>query len=252
MLNAVGDEVRDRLDNAMFVHTRALSTSHSSMICSIGRRPFGADLPSTVPPEYAGSMQTFRAARPSVPLGLRGESAAVGDHLALFYDTDEEFAHALGFIETGLRTTDHGIVFGIPSDTEHMLRVLGERGWDVGRLMREGRLSVLRPEDTADATVAAVSRHFDEVLGRGETFIRFLGNAAVGRPGWPAADEFYKLEAAVSAASLELPCVAICMFDLRTQSAQTIVKAAFEGHPMTIHRNCIRENPLYVPRSARL
>ena len=119
-------------------------------------------------------MQTSRAARPSVPLGLRGESVAVGDHLALFYDTDEEFAHALGFIETGLRTTDHGIVFGIPSDTEHMLRVLGERGWDVGRLMREGRLSVLRPE------------------------------------------------------------------------------AAFEGHPMTIHRNCIRENPLYVPRSARL
>jgi hypothetical protein len=197
-------------------------------------------------------MQISGTSRPSVPLGLRGESAAAGDHLALFYDTDEEFAHALGFIETGLRATDHGILFGIHSDTERMLRVLGARGWDVGRLRREGRLSVLQPEATCDATVAAVGRRFDEIVANGASFIRFLGNAAVGCEGWPAEEEFYKLEAAVSAASLQLPCVAICMFDLRTQSAQTILKAAFEGHPMTIHRNCIRENPLYVPRSARL
>jgi hypothetical protein len=196
-------------------------------------------------------MQTLGTDRPSVPLGLRGESAAVGDHLALFYDTDEEFAGAVGFIETGLRATDHNILFGIPSDTDRMLRVLVERQWDVARLMREGRLSVLQPEATCDATVAAVARRFDEILANGATLIRFLGNAAVGREGWPGEEEFYKLEAAVSAASLELPCVAICMFDLRTQSAQTILKAAFEGHPMTIHRNCIRENPLYVPRSAR-
>ena len=224
------------------------------MIRSIGsRRRSGPAFGSpAVPPGYAVHMQISGTSRPSVPLGLRGESVTAGDHLALLYDTDEEFAHALGFIETGLRTTDHGILFGIPSDTERMLRVLGGRGWDVGRLMDEGRLSVLRPEATADATVAAVSRHFDDVLNSGGTFIRFLGNAAVGGPGWPAEDEFYKLEAAVSAGTLELPCVAICMFDLRTQSAQTIVKAAFEGHPMTIHRNCIRENPLYVPRSARL
>jgi hypothetical protein len=197
-------------------------------------------------------MQIPGTSRPSVPLGLRGESAAAGDHLALFYDTDEEFADALGFVETGLRSTDHAILFGIPFDTERMLRVLGARGWDVSRLMREGRLSVLRPEATCDATVTAVARRFDEVLANGASFVRFLGNAAVGCDGWPLEEEFYKLEAAVSAASLELPCVAICMFDLRTQSAQTIVKAALEGHPMTIHRNCIRENPLYVPRSARL
>jgi hypothetical protein len=197
-------------------------------------------------------MDTTRKSRPAVPLGIRDESVVAGDHLALFYDTDEEFTNALGFLETGLKGTDHCIVFGIPSDTERMLRVLSERRWDVERLIRDGRLSVLRPEETCEATVASVSRHFEQVLGNGATFIRFLGNAAVGRKGWPAEEEFYKLEATVSAATLDLPCVAICMFDLRTQSAQTILKAAFEGHPVTIHRNCIRENPLYVPRSARL
>ena len=197
-------------------------------------------------------MPISRKSRPSVPLGIREESVVAGDHLALFYDTEAEFTNALGFIETGLRGTDHCIVFGIPSDTVRMLRVLRERQWEVERLMREGRLSVLRPEATCDATVAAVSRHFERVLATGAPFIRFLGNAAVGREGWPTEEEFYRLEAAVSAATLDLPCIAICMFDLRTQSAQTIMKAAFEGHPVTIHRNCIRENPLYVPRAERL
>jgi hypothetical protein len=195
-------------------------------------------------------MDTSRKSRPPVPLGIQGEIVVAGDHLALFYDTDQEFTNALGFIETGLNGTDHCIVFGIPSDTDRMLRVLAERRWDVERLIGEERLSILRPEATCEGTVASVSRHFEQVLKNGATFIRFLGNAAVGREGWPTEEEFYKLEATVSAATLDLPCVAICMFDLRTQSAQTIMKAAFEGHPVTIHRNCIRENPLYIPRSA--
>ena len=194
-------------------------------------------------------MDTERKRRAHIDLGLYDETVAVGDHLAMFYDTEEEFAKALGFIETGLRGADHCVLFGSPSDTERMLTVLRRKQWDVAREMGTGRLSVLRPEVTCDATVASVSRHFDQVLATGRTMIRFLGNAAVGSEGWPSEEEFYKLEATVSAATLALPCVAICLFDLRTQPARTIMKAAFEGHPVTIHRNCIRENPLYVPRA---
>jgi hypothetical protein len=196
-------------------------------------------------------MDTHRKFRRAISLGIRGESVVEGDHLALFYETDEEFANAVDFIETGLKGSDHGILFGVPSDVDRMLRVLRDRGWNIEGLLREERLSVLRPHPTCEATVAAVSRHFEQLLGQGATFIRFLGNAAVGCEGWPSEEEFYKLEATVSAATLGLPCVAICMFDLRTQSAATILKAAFEGHPVTIHRNCIRENPLYIPRAAR-
>ena len=195
-------------------------------------------------------MDLNRKQRQPVTLGIHNETVATGDHLALFYETDREFAEALGFVETGLSGGDHCILFGIPDDTSRMIVVLEKRGYDVERLLREGRMSILRPELTCDGTVAAVSRHFEYVLGSGARFIRFIGNAAVGREGWPSEEEFYKLEATVSAATLDLPCVAICMFDLRTQSARTIVHAAIEGHPVTIHRNCIRENPFYVPRAA--
>ena len=196
-------------------------------------------------------MDINRKQRPPVALGIHNETVATGDHLALFYETDKEFAEAFGFIETGLASGDHCILFGIPQDTDRMIGVL-EKRHDVDALLREGRVSILRPEPTCDDTVAAVTRHFEQVLGKGATFIRFIGNAAVGREGWPVEEEFYKLEATVSAATLDLPCVAICMFDLRTQPAKAIVHAAIEGHPVTIHRNCIRENPFYVPRAEEM
>jgi DcmR-like sensory protein len=190
-----------------------------------------------------------RKARDEVELGISDDAVFAGDHIAFFYETDEEFQRAFGFLDVGLRGADHALVFGIPEDIDRMLAAVRTLGWDTDRLIAAGRLSVLEPADTCEATVERVSRHFEKILATGAPFIRFIGNAAVGRDGWPAEEEFYKLEATVSKATLSLPCVAICMFDLRAQSAQTIMKAAFEGHPVTLHRNCIRENPFYVPRA---
>ena len=79
-------------------------------------------------------MDTPRKSRQAIALGLHDETVASGDHLALFYETDAEFAHALGFIETGLTGTDHCILFGIAPDTDRMLRVLAERRWDLPTL----------------------------------------------------------------------------------------------------------------------
>jgi hypothetical protein len=194
-------------------------------------------------------MSENRKGRLRVNLGIADERVFAGDHIAYFYDSDAEFKKAFGFLELGLRGRDHCIVFGIPEDTDRSLGVLRSLGFAPDLLIEQGRLSVLRPAPTCDETVAAVSAHFAKVLATGAPFIRFLGNAAVGHEGWPAEEEFYKLEATVSAATLTLPCVAICMFDVRNQPARTILHAAFEGHPVTLHRNCIRENPYYVPRS---
>lgn len=194
-------------------------------------------------------MSVARRMRAPVELGIADETVYSGDHIAFFYDSDAEFERAFGFLERGLRGRDHCVVFGIGEDTDRSLEVLRSHGWCTDDLIAQGRLSVLRPDATCDETVASVSAHFGRVFDAGATFIRFLGNAAVGRDGWPAEDEFYKLEAAVSAATLSIPCVAICMFDVRSQPARAIMQGAFEGHPVTLHRNCIRENPYYVPRA---
>ena len=194
-------------------------------------------------------MDMNRRLRDSVELGIGDEQVHAGDHIAYFYEDKVEFEKAFGFLDVGLRGDDHCVVFGIEEDTARSLEVLRSLGWDPDKLVEQGRLSVVYPCPTCDETVEAVSAHFASVLDAGAPFIRFLGNAAVGREGWPAEDEFYKLEATVSAATLSLPCVAICMFDVQDQPARTILRAAFEGHPVTLHRNCIRENPYYVPRA---
>ena len=194
----------------------------------------------------------LRRTRDEVSLGIANDTVFAGDHIAYFYETDEEFHRAFGFLDVGLRGDDHCLIFGIPEDTDLALDAMRQRGWDTEALIAAGRMSVLRPAPTCEETVDRVSRHFGTVLSAGAPFIRFIGNAAVGRDGWPAEEEFYKLEATVSEATLNLPCVAICMFDLRSQPAKTIMKAAFEGHPVTLHRNCVRENPFYVPRAEAL
>jgi hypothetical protein len=190
-----------------------------------------------------------RKTREAVVLGIDDDTVFSGDHIAYFYESDQEFQRAFGFLDVGLRGSDHCVIFGIPEDIERALGAVRARGWDTDALMSSGRLSTMQPATTCDETVDRVSRHFETVFASGAPFIRFIGNAAVGREGWPAEEEFYKLEATVSEATLSLPCVAICMFDLRAQPARTIMKAAFEGHPVTLHRNCVRENPYYIPRA---
>lgn len=193
-----------------------------------------------------------RTQRQEVALGIGGDAVFAGDHIAYFYESEEDFHRAFGFLDEGLRGEDHCVVFGLPADIDHALDALRARGWNTAELIASGRLSLTHPAATCDETVERVSQHFAKVFAAGAPFIRFIGNAAVGREGWPAEEEFYKLEATVSEATLGMPCVAICMFDLRSQSAKTIMKAAFEGHPVTLHRNCVRENPYYVPRAEAL
>lgn len=194
-------------------------------------------------------MDLGRKTRPSIDLGIDGERVFSGDHIAYFYGSESQFERAFGFLEQGFRQGDHCVYFGIPEDVDRALAVLKKRGWQVEELLDMNQLSVLHPASTCDETLERVSAHFDRVFNSGAPFIRFLGNAAVGRGGWPSEEEFYKLEAAVSEASLTMRCVAICMFDLHGQSATTLMNAAFEGHPITFHRNCVRENPYYIPRS---
>lgn len=190
-----------------------------------------------------------RKSREVVALGINDDTVSAGDHIAYFYESDAEFRRAFGFLDVGLRRGDHCVIFGVPDDIERSLGAVRALGRDTDALIAAGRLSTLQPALTCDETVERVSRHFDAVYASGASFIRFIGNAAVGREGWPSEEEFYKLEATVSEATLSMPCVAICMFDLTSQPARTIMKAAFEGHPVTVHRNCVRENPYYVPRA---
>src|SRR5687767_2123497 len=103
-----------------------------------------------------------RKARKEVVLGISDDAVFAGDHIAFFYETDQEFQRAFRFLDVGLRGNDHALVFGIPEDVERMLDAVRAHGWNTDELMASGRLSVLEPADTCEATVERVSRHFEK------------------------------------------------------------------------------------------
>ena len=71
-----------------------------------------------------------RKDRDAVALGIADDTVFSGDHIAYFYETDQEFERAFGFLDVGLQGRDHCVVFGIPEDLERALNALRGRGWD--------------------------------------------------------------------------------------------------------------------------
>ena len=182
-----------------------------------------------------------------IDLGIRGLHAAVGDHIAYFWETESQFTEAVDFLRVGLAASDHAVVFGHEEANRAVLRVLQRTGHDVEALQRAGRLSVAGPEPSGEAMLASLGATFQRAVDAGAPLIRLLGNIGWGRAGWPADDDIIRFEARVTGAAAQFPSVVVCMYDLKTLDGRIVVHCAFGTHPLTIYRNVVRENPLYVP-----
>lgn len=183
-----------------------------------------------------------------ITLGIPGTDTFVHecDHIAYFWETEDEFKNAIGFLESGLRTEDHCVVFGYDDANERVLAILRERGIEVERLVANGRLSVLTAESTGDETLRKIGATFQRAVDGGAPLIRLLGNIGWHRPKWPNEADILAFEAKVTAAAKAFPCVVICMYDVKALSGKVIMRGGIETHPLTIRGNLVRENPLYV------
>lgn len=187
--------------------------------------------------------------RSPVRLGIGAKDAFVHqcDHIAYFWETDKEFAEAVGFLVEGLRNRDHCVVFGYEEANQKVLEHLNVRGFNVERLIAEKRMSVLSAAKDGDATLQSIGATFQAALARGASLIRLLGNIGWNRPHWPGEDDIMAFEAKVTGAACVFPCVVICMYDIRALPGQIIVRGGFETHPVTIRGNVVRVNPMYLP-----
>jgi hypothetical protein len=188
-------------------------------------------------------------ALPHVRLGLGAKDAFVHqcDHVAYFWETDEEFNAAVGFLAEGIKNRDHCVVFGYQEANERVMNNLHERGFNVTRLIEEKRVTVLGASDDGDATLQNIGSTFQQAMERGATMIRLLGNIGWNRPSWPEEEHILAFEAKVTGAACAFPCVVICMYDVRTLPGHILIRGGFETHPVTIRGNVVRVNPMYVP-----
>lgn len=184
--------------------------------------------------------------RGGVDLGIRGESAFPGDHIAYFWETDDDFSAAVRFLEVGLEAGDHCVIFGHDDANLRVREILG-RTHDCDELARIGRLSIIPGHSSGDSMLQTIAADFEQALKSGGKMLRLLGNIGWGKTGWPAENAILEFEARVTDAVKALPALVVCMYDVRNVNGRVMLRGAFETHPITICGNVLRENPHYVP-----
>ena len=201
------------------------------------------------PTSEAGSLFKGREMKSNkVILGIHGADTEVHqcDHIAYFWENEQQFKDAVGFLQTGIRSEDHCVVFGYEEANEKVLQVLREQKVNVEQLIAQRRLSVLTAELTGDATLQNIRQTFQKALDAGAPMIRLLGNIGWHRPKWPNELDILAFEAKVTTAARAFPCVIVCMYDVNALPGKVIMRGGLETHPVTIRGNVIRENPFYV------
>jgi MEDS: MEthanogen/methylotroph, DcmR Sensory domain len=186
----------------------------------------------------------------SVELGIRDQTVGVCDHIAYFWESEEEFAEAVGFLEAGLRSGDYCVVFGHPEANERVLAVLADRGFPQESL--KGHASILGGKQLPDEMLAEIAATFQSAVDGGAALIRLLGNIGWGHPDWPVEDDILQFEARVTAACRNFPCVVVCMYDVSSLTGRVVVRGGLESHPLIMCGGGVEKNPHFVPAAQYL
>lgn len=95
-----------------------------------------------------------------VRLGLAQATVRVGEHIAYFWESEREFEHGVAFLTDGLNTGDCAVVFGHDEANRKVCDLIERAGFPVKPLISAGRLIVLGPEVSGDATLQQIGKRF--------------------------------------------------------------------------------------------
>lgn len=180
-------------------------------------------------------------------LGFEGEQVPHYAHVAYFWETDKEFAEAVGFLEIGLRGADHCVIFGHEAANQAVCKILRERGFDIETLQAEQRLTVLGDHSSGEMILRTIAADFEQALAGGAPLIRLLGNIGWWKDNWPDDRDLLAFEAQVTEATKQFPCVLVCMYDVRALSGPIVHHGGFETHPFIFREGYFLKNPYHVP-----
>jgi hypothetical protein len=183
------------------------------------------------------------------PLGLGSELAALGDHIAYFWESEREFDATAGFLATGVSLGEACVLVGHDAANDRLLASLERRGMSVRTLMHERRLQVASVRSSADELLLEVDDRIKDAVNRGMPAVRVLGNLNWGRgtPGWPSDREILRLEAQVTSAVERLPSIVVCAYDVTNLPGPMLLRGGLDCHPLTFRRDCLRDNEHHVP-----
>ncbi len=223
-------------------------------VSALGRlRPSGDEDSSGEPERILELFRTRGLHRPEprvrdIPLGLGGELAAPGDHIAYFWESEREFEATAGFLAAGASLGEACVLVGHDAANERLLAGLERRGLSVRALTQERRLQVAAVSSSADGLLLEIDGRIKDAVDRGMPVVRILGNLNWGRgaPGWPSDREILRLEAQVTSAAERLPSLVVCVYDVTSLPGPMLLKGGLECHPLTFRRDRLRHNEHHV------
>ncbi len=168
--------------------------------------------------------------RAAVELSINDERVAVSDHIAYFWETEEEVTDAVRF-----------------QCQYESLTTLQNHGFDVKKFIEDRRMSVLGGKPSGTDMLAEIGGAFQTAMDAGAPLIRLLGNIGWGHQDWPHELDILEFGAKVTEACKSFPCMVVCMYDVRELSGRIMVHGAYETHPLTVCGNVLRENPHCMP-----
>jgi hypothetical protein len=183
-----------------------------------------------------------------IALGITDDEVPLGSHLIHFWHNDAEFERGVRFLELGIDDeSQYSVLFGHDEANDRVLQILRKTGRDLDRVIREGRLVILRRESSASGTLASIDAAFSRAVGKGAIAIRYLGNLGMGQAPLPGrgADEVVELESGATKLADRYPCVIVCMYDINTVSGRLVLDGGFGTHPLAVCRGALRHNPYY-------
>jgi hypothetical protein len=183
-----------------------------------------------------------------IPLGISKDRVSLGSHLIYFWDDDEEFRRGVKFLNPGLGQGDHCIVFGHDEAIERVLAGLAGDGFDTDKLIKDLQLTILPRRKSAQETLSDIRDVVQAALRAGAKAVRFLGNLGMGRDPLPAGeDDVLDLECRATALIAPLPCVIVCMYEVRTLSGNLIFNGGLRSHHLAVSGSGLCQNPYYSP-----
>ena len=185
-----------------------------------------------------------------ITLGITNDQVALGSHLIHFWQNEEEFERGVRFLELGVADeSQYCVLFGHDEANQRVLEILRKTCGDLDRVLRDGRLVILRRESSAPATLTNIEAAFAAAVRKGATAIRYLGNLGMGQAPLPGngAYEVVELENGATALGHRYPCVIVCMYDINTVSGWLVLNAGFGTHPLAVCGHTLRQNPYFTP-----
>lgn len=187
-----------------------------------------------------------------IAVGITDDRVELGSHLIYFWESDDDFARGVRFLYPGLGKNEHCIIFGHDEGLEKVQATLRADGYDPQELISKLKLTIIPRRSDAPGTISDITDVVQAALRAGAACVRFLGNLGMGTDPLPAGeDDVLELEAQADALIHGLPCVIVCMYDIRTLSGRLILKGGLETHHLAVCSHGVQKNPYYLPTAGR-